>query len=309
MKNKIFSQFTSIPRFIRGLLLFIVSGSFIIILVFSCSKEIDPMERIGKLSDFVSALDYDPNSMLNVQNIDGGSKRTIKDSITDKQMENNNLMVCEKVEYNLQQNAEQVAIIRPTHGIIWPGALVKINQGLLDGLPEPVTLEPAPTTLRLDLPGLGDKGTFVVDEPSHSNTQSEIDNVLDWWNNNQYQEGYVNPSNSSYSAATSFSSEQLAMDLGLNVKWGSGEVSTQFKYTSSSTSKVAMMTFKQVFYTVTMDTPSEPGSVFDKSVDLGKLGSTFDPGTVPGYVHSVSYGRILMFRMSTSESARSAEGF
>jgi thiol-activated cytolysin len=207
MKNKIFSQFTSIPRFIRGLLLFIVSGSFIIILVFSCSKEIDPMERIGKLSDFVSALDYDPNSMLNVQNIDGGSKRTIKDSITDKQMENNNLMVCEKVEYNLQQNAEQVAIIRPTHGIIWPGALVKINQGLLDGLPEPVTLEPAPTTLRLDLPGLGDKGTFVVDEPSHSNTQSEIDNVLDWWNNNQYQEGYVNPSNSSYSTATSFSSE------------------------------------------------------------------------------------------------------
>ncbi|MFW6101845.1 MAG: thiol-activated cytolysin family protein [Bacteroidota bacterium] len=307
MKNKILSFFTVSSLFIRNLLLFVVSGTFFMIVVFSCNQEVDPLEHIGKLSDLISDMDYDPNSMLNVQNIDGGSKKTVLDSVTDKQMEDNNLIVCENVNYNLQQNAEQVAIIRPTHGIIWPGALVKINEGLLDGLPEPVTLTPAPTTLRLDLPGLGEKGTFIVEEPSHSNTQAEIDNALSWWNNNQYQEGYVNPSNSSYSAATSFSSEQLAMDLGLNVKWASGEVSSQFKYTSSSTSKVAMMTFKQVFYTVTLDTPPEPGSVFDKSVDLGKLGSTFDGATVPGYVHTVSYGRIIMFRMTTSESAKSAE--
>ena len=65
------------------------------IVVFSCNQEVDPLEHIGKLSDLISDMDYDSNSMLNVQNIDGGSKKTVLDSVTDKQMEDNNLIVCE----------------------------------------------------------------------------------------------------------------------------------------------------------------------------------------------------------------------
>lgn len=277
------------------------------ILLFSCKKEIDPFERALEISEYIGTLDYNPNAMLNVQDIDGGSLRTELKSSSDREMENNSLIECVQVDYNLKQNADQVAIIRPTQGIIWPGAIVKINEGLLNGMPEPVTLKPAPTTLRIDLPGLGAKGTIIVNEPSNSNTQTEIDNALDWWNNNQYIDGYVNPSNSSYSVATSYSSEQLALDLGLNVKWASGSVSTQFNYTSSSTTKVAMMTFKQVFYTVTIDTPEQPGYVFDPSVNLDHMNSTFNNALVPGYVYSVSYGRIVMFRMTTTESATSSE--
>lgn len=291
----------------------ILSGIFacIIILsfIFSCKKkdDFDPAKRAQEISDYIMTLQYDPSAILNVQNIDGGSLKTLVNSDTANTLENNDLIVCTEVDYNLQQNAEQVAILRPTNGIIWPGALVKINAGLLNGMPEPVTLKPAPTTLRIDLPGIGANGTILVNEPSNSNTQTEIDNALDWWNNNQYVEGYVNPSNSSYSVATSFSSQQLAIDLGLNVKWTGGNVSGQFNYTSSSTNKVAMMTFKQVFYTVTYDTPSEPGIVFDPSVSPEQVKSTFSNSEPPGYVHSVSYGRIIMFRMVTNEFATSSE--
>jgi thiol-activated cytolysin len=222
--------------------------------IFSCDDEgIDPAKQEQEISEYIKGLSYDPNEILDVQNISGGSLKTALDTTTNNTLVNNNLTVCTDVKYNLQQNAEQVAIIRPTNGVIWPGALVKVNEGLLNGMPEPVTLKQGPATLRVDLPGLGSKGTVIVNEPSNSNTQTSIDEVLDWWNNNQYVDGYVNPSNSSYHAATSYSSQQLAIDLGLNVKWAGGSVSTQFSQTSSSSQKVAMMTFKQVFYTVTVE--------------------------------------------------------
>ncbi len=287
----------------------LVAGIVISVAIFSCNEDegLDPAQQAQDISAYIKGLSYDPNEILDVQNISGGSLKTSLDTSINNAMVNNNLTVCTEVQYNLKQNAEQVAIIRPTNGIIWPGALVKVNEGLLNGMPEPVTLKQAPTTLRVDLPGLGEKGTVIVKAPSNSNTQTAIDEVLDWWNNNQYVDGYVNASNSSYNATTSFSSEQLALDLGLNVKWAGGEVSTQFSQTSSSSQKVAMMTFKQVFYTVTFDTPSQPGAVFDPSVNLNTVKATFSNATPPGYVHSVSYGRIIMFRMITTESATATE--
>ncbi len=307
MKKKNLTNFVLLLRSYRWLSLSVFAFIVMLFVVFACKKDIDFAGRALEISEYVRGLNYDPNAMLEVQNIDGGLLKTPTDTLTDKSVVNEDLKVCVEVKYSLQQNAEQVAIIRPTNGIIWPGALVKINKGLLDGMPEPVTLKPAPTTLRIDLPGIGEKGTIVVKEPSNSNTQTEIDKALDYWNNNKYIDGYVNASNSSYNAATSFSSQQLALDLGLNVKWASGSVSSQFNYTSSSTSKVAMMTFKQVFYTVTFDTPPQPGAVFDPSVDLGQIKSTFTGAEPPGYVHSVSYGRIIMFRMVTTESASTTE--
>jgi thiol-activated cytolysin len=307
MKQKNWTFFVLLVRYYRWLSLSVTVSIVILFVGFACKKEFDPVAQTQEISQYIKGLNYDPNAILNVQSIDGGSLKTQTNSTTNKELQNNNLIVCQEVAYNLKQNAEQVAIIRPTNGIIWPGALVKVNEGLLNGMPEPVTLKSAPTTLRIDLPGMGAKGTIIVNEPSNSNTQTEIDKALDWWNNNQYVEGYVNASNSSYRAATSFSSQQLALDLGLNVKWASGSVSAQFSYTSSSTSKVAMMTFKQVFYTVTFDTPSQPGAVFDPSVNTGQIKSEFSNAEPPGYVHSVSYGRIIMFRMVTTESATTSE--
>lgn len=298
-------QTGSIVKVIVSVML--VAGFVIVLLVKSRKEDNDSVDYTAEITEFVSNLNYDPDTILNVQDIDGGSLKTLTKEESSNKMIDNNLIVCTQKDFNLKQNAEQVAIIRPTNGVIWPGALVKINVGLLNGMPEPITLIPAPVTLRIDLPGIGEKGTMTVNTPSNSNTQNSIDNALDWWNNNKYLEGYVNPSNSSYNAATSYSSEQLALDLGLNVKWASGSVSSQFNFTSSTTTKVAMMTFKQVFYTVTLDTPTEPGSVFAPSVTPEKIKSTFSPTDVPGYVHSVSYGRIIMFRITTTESATSQE--
>jgi thiol-activated cytolysin len=260
------------------------------------------------INSHVGALSYDPAALLHVQPITGSQQRTATGAPLDTdEAQGTDLLTCAAVDYDLQSNADQVAILRPTNGIIWPGALVKVNASLLQGLPEPLTLAPAPVTLRLDLPGIGDRGTFTVAKPSNSAVQSGLDSALAWWNDNAYQEGYVNGSASSYQASTSYSSEQLALDVGLNVEWASGSVASEFQYTSSSTGTVAMVVFKQVFYTVTADTPATPADVFAGSVLPSQLDAAMSDATPPGYVQSVSYGRIVMFRMETSDVEKSVD--
>lgn len=260
------------------------------------------------LNDHVLGLTYDRNALLGVRKITGTEQRTqVGDPVEREEAQGTNLLACSAVDYNLQSNADDVAILRPTTGIIWPGALVKANAGMLDGLPEPLTLGPAPITLRVDLPGIAEHGTFVVETPSNSAVQAGLDQALAWWNDNAYKDGYVNAANSSYRASTAFSSEQLALDVGLNVRWASGSVASQFSYTSTATSSVAMMVYKQVFYTVTLDTPESPAAMFADSVVHSQAEAQMTPESPPAYVHSVSYGRIILFRMETSESVKSTE--
>ena len=242
------------------LIIFLIAGN-------SCSKddgsENDPINpEANDINIFFQNLNYDADQLLGAVDTGGESLlKTAGESTSDTATEEGVTTTCVKVAYNLKANFEDVAILRPTDGIIWPGALVAGNQSMRDGLPEPFTLERAPMTIRLDLPGIGEAGNITVEDPRNSNVQAEIDQALEHWNTNAYQEGYVNPSNSSYAASTSYSSKQMSLEVGMNTEWATGDVSAQFNYETTSTSRVAIMVFKQVFYTITMDTPNNPSDV------------------------------------------------
>ncbi len=275
---------------------------FLLLIFFSCQKG-NP-----SIDGHIDELGYDMGLILNalpLEEMDTERKQTGTNTKSNKK--SGKEITCVTKMYNLKKNFEDVAILRPTSGIIWPGALVKVNKALLDGLPEPITLTPASVSLRLDLPGIGKKGTIDVDEPSHGTVQTGIDEALDWWNDNAYQDGYVNASNSSYKVATSYSSQQLAMDLGLNVAWAKGDVATHFSYNKDTERSMAMMVFKQVFYTITAEAPKRPSNMFDSAVTVEELSKSMDSISPPGYVQSVSYGRIIMFKMEAAKEQTDAE--
>lgn len=269
----------------------------------------DLIDSSAQINTLIANLNYDAEALLNVQNTGGSSsERTELNQVSEPTTAEQGVeYTCMTTDYNLATNFDEVAILRPTNGIVWPGALVIGNQGMLDGLPDPLTLNRAPVTLRLDLPGIEENGNIVVDQPSNSAIQTGIDIALEYWNENAYQEGYVNASNSSFQTSTSYSSKQMSLDLGLNIEWASGDVSSQLQYSSSEESSVAMMVYKQVFYTITMDTPQNPADVFAADVTVSEVETKLSSDTPPAYVQSVSYGRIIMFRMETTEEATDIE--
>ena len=131
-----------------------------LISIYSCSKDDggEPAPKINPdaqdIDEIIAGLSYDASTLLNVQDTGGtSSERTLKDERTNEKGPTlGNISTCITKEYGLESNFDDVSILRPTNGIIWPGALVVGNEGMLDGAPDPFTLDRAPVTLRLDLP-------------------------------------------------------------------------------------------------------------------------------------------------------------
>lgn len=296
MKTQLFNLHKKLPLIVGCLL----------VLLSSCSKEDDGIGNspdANLINEYIANLSYDPNELLNVQDTGGlSSERTLTDEgeIPEAPVMGT-IFSCSFQDYTLESNFDDVAVLRPTNGIIYPGALVKGNQGMLDGAPDPFAIGRAPTTLRVDLPGIGENGNITVNDPSqNTEVQTGLDEALEWWNDNAYQDGYVNAANSTYQSATSYSSTQLSLDIGLNAEWATGAVAAQFDYESNTEQRVATIAYKQVFYTVTMNTPNSPGTVFGPDVTLEQVQAIMNSENPPAYVASVSYGRIIMVRMETT---------
>lgn len=254
---------------------------------------------------YLAGLDYDPRQILSEQV--GDSVLPAK-ALPDEQHDDGNaIVVVKQVKHNLKGNLDDVLILSPTHSVVWPGALVKADQDLVRGTPTPIQCRRAPMWLSVDLPGIGGNGVFAVDEPSFGTVQAAIDKVLDYWNDNQYREGYVSKSRSKYTSTFVYSAEQLAATLGVNYSSLKGSLSAQFQTTTSRESTVAMVLFKQVFYTVSFDPPSHPGAVFHPGVTLQEVRNQMSGETPPAYVSSVDYGRILLLRIETSADTRHSE--
>ncbi len=279
----------------------------ILAIAFSCDKEEDFNDPVNpdaeSINAYIFGLNYDPEAMLNVQDTGGSaSQRTLNGQTNANNVSQGVVTGCVIKDYTLESNFDDVAILRPVAGVIYPGALVVGNQDMLDGAPNPISIDRAPVTLTLDLPGIGSNGVIEIDDPNNANVQIGIDEALDWWNNNAYQNGYVNASNSSYQAATSYSSTQLSLDIGLNTAWATGAIASQMELETNTERRVASMVFKQVFYTVTINTPESinPAGVFGPNVSLEDVQAIINEDNPAAYVSSVNYGRIIMLRMETT---------
>ena len=280
----------------------------ILLMTYSCSKDEtggsddDVSKEEESISDVVANLSYNPDELLGV--VGSGSTVNVKtegEVVNDPPVSENNVTRnCSTTSYSLETNFEEIAILKPNAGIIWPGALVKIDNALRGGLPTLVTLDRAPVSLRVDLPGIGENGNIDVESPSFNSVDAGIDNSLEWWNANSYQDGYVNEASSFSEAKTSYSSKQVSLELGVNIEWESTDFISQLNFESTADKRVANMVFKQVFYTVSMAPPSVPTAVFGEDISSDEVESTFNSSSPPGYIQSVSYGRIIMFRLETT---------
>jgi hypothetical protein len=108
---------------------------------------------------------------------------------------------------------------------------------------------------------------------------------------------------SSFTSVESFSSQQALLSLGLDARYLGAEVSGRLDYSSDASQHTYTAYFVQRLFTVAIDLPERPASLFADTVsadDLQALG--VDAGNLPLYIDSVSYGRILMFSFTSSDS-------
>jgi thiol-activated cytolysin len=248
-----------------------------------------------KIDAYLASLNYDPRVLLSV--VPDGTTSSVP--VKTREALGNSVVICTKVQHNVKKNLDEVAILSPTAGVVFPGALVIADQNMVDGHPTPISLIRRPVTVSIDLPGLADPNGTVM--PEYSEIQKFLNGKLEMWNTTPAsQQGYVNAARSILQVTKAFASQQVALDLGFNAKWASGSASGQLAVSSSTEKSVMVAYYKQVFYTVTMNTPQPASGVFSDDVTLEQAQQVFNHSQPPAYVRSVDYGRLLLVKMESS---------
>jgi len=245
----------------------------------------------AEVGTYIASLAYDPRVVLSVVNDGETSALPVKN----RQNVSNGVIICTSTKHTLSKNLDEVAILSPSAGVIFPGGLLLADQNMMDGRATPISLHQNTVTLSIDLPGLRQSSRQVI--PSNSSVLDFRNSILEEWNKTASSEGYVNAARSILQVTKSFTSQQVALDLGFNAKWASGSASAQLGVASSTEKSVLIAYYKQVFYTITMDTPPTPASVFHDDVTREQAQAAFSNAHPPAYVRSVDYGRILLVKM------------
>jgi thiol-activated cytolysin len=292
----------------------IAALSFLLLSSHEIHAQAEPSQNGLALRDYIRNLKYNPFTLLAVQ---GDGTVRIDDNLlgepTESGDEDNSgkITTCTRTTHSLKSNFDNIAIVQPTQGVIYPGALIKVNRAMLDGKPEAIqNLRRGPLTLRLKLPGLGDEGNLRIEEPSDGTVESAINRALDvWTSQNDTPESYKNASRSNYEVTEAYSSDQLAVKLGAAVGYMAFSGSAAFSVNSSSEKRIITAIYKQVFYTVSFDPPNgfTTEQFFHPSVTVEQAKQEFSDEAPLAYVASEDIGRLLMFKMEVSKSVSSLE--
>ena len=173
--------------------------------------------------------------------------------------------------------------------VLYPGAIIQGKDVLEGKLTSIGDFPREPMTLTLQ-GGTSQK----VDNPSLSTVTDGINKILQVTN--------ITPAQMTYNKTELYNSDQAFLSLGLDVNWLAGSLSGKFQKENSVKKKSIFLYFKQIYYTISTNSFSNPSDYFDASVNVDQLKQKVVAGNPPCYISSVSYGRIIIVKMTSEDT-------
>lgn len=246
------------------------------------------------INNYIYSLSYDPRKLLAIP---GESSKTSIPFFSEES-QGTQYILCTSTPKDISANLYDISMLNGISGAIYPGALVRINQELSMGRPSPVSFERKEIGLSINLPGLQDKSKLSIKNPTNSEVHSEIDKSLDYWFNNCPEYSVI--SKQQITTADSFSDEQTALTLGFSLSWASADIKSNLKKSSDTTKTCVISMYKQIFYTVSLDTPQRPSDLFSDSIAVDDLKQVVNNENPLGYVRSIDYGRTYFIKIEST---------
>ncbi|WP_019012427.1 thiol-activated cytolysin family protein [Deinococcus aquatilis] len=215
---------------------------------------------------------------------------------------------CRVDSYDITRTPDDIVTFDPDAGLMWPGALlqgegVALGLGSLRPLSVPAS-QRMPVTLSLDL--LTGNNRAVVVNPSNSTVAQAVGSLVEQAQRSRIDYG----SSVSYKKTESYSLEQSALALGLDAAYLGASVRGRLSFGNKASEHSVTAFFIQKAFTVSVGLDGQrPGAALLGNrvpvADLVTLAHakelTYD--NLPTYVSSVTYGRVLMFRVTSAYSA------
>ncbi|HEX5132529.1 MAG TPA: thiol-activated cytolysin family protein, partial [Candidatus Krumholzibacteria bacterium] len=260
----------------------------------------DPVNP-AQVNQFVNSLpDWVPPSDVEDPPVDLGDAENFEDS---------QYYRCSAVEYDLKRNFEDIIAVGANATALKPGMMVQGN-GVKGGSLSTIGLKRSPLSLSINL-ALDDPSRDVTN-PNSSTIQDAIAS-LQRAADDRLGNLDVVPAQINFKVESAYSLEQAMLSAGLSIKYNallaSGSVGGSLKQSSSVKRRTVLVKLMQPMYTISFadDEKAEPADFFspdlleadfDRQRELGTMG----PGNLPCYVQSVTYGRMVVYSMSTTEA-------
>lgn len=211
---------------------------------------------------------------------------------------------CTSVPYNISKTPRDIVIYNPDVDILWPGALIqgKSHAGQ-SGSFLPLTIgERSP--VNVSIPGFSTGTNFrVVDEVDQAHVAAAIGDIV----GNATASGLQAPSASTFEIRTYNSEKEFALQLGLSGNYLGFSASASGSTNRSSSERTIAVHFYQRMFDAVVAPPQTPGAIFSSAFtpakleqqrSLGRIG----PDNLPIYVSQVTYGRMMMFALTSTAS-------
>ena len=217
---------------------------------------------------------------------------------------------CTTQRYSITKNPTDIVMANPNAATIWPGALLHGESHLSAAL-RPLALDRsrrAPLGISVEGGGvLGIRGgvSTVVVEPVASTVREGINQLIA---NALDSDVAVGAGFSQFKSVESHSASQATLEVGLSARYLGASASAELDYQRAANEHTFTASFIQRLFTISIDLPESPAAFFSDSVtaqDLQAFG--INANNLPLYISSVSYGRILMFSFSSTESRERIE--
>ena len=268
----------------KKLLLLVALSSFFVLFVNSCSdSSTSPTKPAKDIDELVRNAGELPTVPQAYSRVEKGNQ------IENTTFEGQNYISDSKLVSLSNKFDEIVAFNSAYADVLYPGSIVQ-GKDLFEGKLTSVGNFPRePITITIQ----GGASKEIVN-PSLANVTTGVTELL--------AKSNKTPAQMQFNKTELYNADQAFLSLGLDVNWLAGQLSAKFQSDKSIKKKSVFLYFKQVFYTVSANSLTTPSDYFSSNTNLEQMKSVIYQGNPPCYISSVSYGRIIIVKMTSEDT-------
>lgn len=210
---------------------------------------------------------------------------------------------CTTTPASLTATPNEFVAIDPDQSVVWLGNLIQgASHYRVGALDELSIRERAPLRISIDL--LRGDNARVVENPSLTTVQSAIGDLVE----QAVAAGHEAASSASYEWTEASSSREAMLRLGFSGEYLGGSAAASLESETAVNERSYFAYFIQRAFTVSMELPSTPHDLLSTEftparLDVLREAGAIGPDNPPLFVSSVTFGRILIYRMTSSDEA------
>lgn len=279
-------------RIIAGLLSTITVFSVGAVAITSTSAYIsDWSKRKDSIEEYFNSLEFDRDNFFNnyLEDKNTAKSKTVQNA-------DGSISVVQMKCINDNETMDTFGVAKANINTVYPGALLKANQGLITGNPTPIKLRRANLNITIPEAYMKD-GKSVATEVDPTNASAVNAAIAELRSN--FKKGTDMPSNLVAKIEKVDSDEQIKAKMNFSQSmWGSLKVDASTDYQTSS--QVVVVDINQIFYTVSADNVTD-ADLFADSVKLTQIKKEITSKEPPVMVSNVNYGKRLVACIKTDD--------